>query len=64
MTRRRVGKRKVIRTKAAPTRFIVARDVLSQAPHVATLWLGDPHTVILVSRSCHAASGYEVPALP
>jgi hypothetical protein len=42
MTRRRVGKRKVIRAKAAPTRFIVARDALSQAPHVATLWLGDP----------------------
>ena len=42
MTRRRAAKGKGIRTKAAPTRFIVARDALSQAPHVATLWLGDP----------------------
>jgi hypothetical protein len=42
MTRRRVVKRKNIRVKAAPMRFIVARDALSQAPHVATLWLGDP----------------------
>jgi len=42
MTRRRVAKRKVIRVKAAPTRFVEARDALSQAPHVATLWLGDP----------------------
>ena len=42
MTRRRAAKGKGIRTKAAPTQFIVARDALSQAPHVATLWLGDP----------------------
>jgi hypothetical protein len=42
MTRRRPVKGKGIRAKAAPTGFIVARDVYSQAPHVATLWLGDP----------------------
>jgi hypothetical protein len=42
MTRRRGSTGKGSRAKAAPTRFIVARDALSQAPHVATLWLGDP----------------------
>jgi hypothetical protein len=42
MTRRRGVKGKGSRAKAVPTRFIVARDALSQAPHVATLWLGDP----------------------
>jgi hypothetical protein len=41
MTRRRAATRKGSRAKGAPTRFVVARDVYSQIPHVATLWLGD-----------------------
>jgi hypothetical protein len=43
MTRRRGVTGKGIRKQAAPMRFVVARDVLTQAaPHVVTHWLGDP----------------------